>query len=376
MSFLKNNYASNITNEEARNVDWTFLFSIFSLLVIGIVLLYSATIDPNHQEKTYVLKQGLFIFVGLVFLFANLMVDYRWTEYSAYYLYFFNFLALIGVRFFGVTRNGARLWYDFKVFSFQPSETMKLCVVLALAKYFHTKSFKKALTFKQLVVPALIILLPSAVTIIQPDMGTGFHMMMMGFFILLFLKIRMKLILGSMLALFLSFPILWNFGLHEYQKDRIRVVIDPMSDPKGSGYNAIQSMIGVGSGQFVGKGFMQGTQNQLGFTPEGYTDFIFSVLAEEWGFLGCALYLFLLLLLIFRCLKAAGEAREKFGAILAIGVACYFALQSLINVAMVIGIFPIVGIPLPLISYGGTSILSLLIALGLVLNVSYRRRLY
>jgi rod shape determining protein RodA len=174
----------------------------------------------------------------------------------------------------------------------------------------------------------------------------------------------------------LAFPLGWKFVFKEYQKDRVRVMFDPMSDPRGRGYNSLQAMIAVGSGQFLGKGFKQGTQTQLGFTPEGYTDFIFTVVAEEWGWLGCVFVLSLYCLLVYRCIWAAAHSREKFGSLVAVGVAALIAYQVLINVSMVIGLFPVVGIPLPLASYGGSSVITVCIALGLALNIGYRRIMF
>ncbi len=307
---------------------------------------------------------------------AVLLIDYRLFERVAYIGYGVNIVALLLVPYFGLLRNGARRWLDLGFMNWQPSETMKFMVVLALARYFSTRISLRQLGLKDLVIPGLILGVPALLTVAQPDLGTGGHLAITGTVILLFVGIRPKLLLTFLFLGIVSFPIFWKYGLKSYQKDRIVTFLNPAADLQGKNYNAWQSLIAVGSGEIVGKGFRKGTQTQLDFTPEGHTDFIFTVLAEEWGFFGTSLLFFLYIGLFYRCTQIASQANDPFGAILCVGVVGLLASQIFINIMMVSGMFPIVGIPLPLMSYGGTSLISALMALGMVLNVGFRRSIF
>ena len=362
----------DFSSSEEQRFDWMLLGVIVAILLIGVINVYSA----STISESYTLKQVLWSVGGLGIIAVISLMDYRFLEQLAYPLYVFNLLLLAVVPFAGVMRSGARRWLDLGFINFQPSETMKIVLILALAKFFHNREDFKAMSFSRMLLPLGIILVPTLMTMAQPDLGTGGHLLIIGFSMMLFVGIRWRLLLVAALLAVVSFPVAWEYGLKGYQKDRIRTFIDPMRDPKGKGFNAIQSMIAVGSGRFSGKGFKLGTQTQLNFTPEKHTDFIFTVLAEEWGFIGCFVLLFLYLALFSRCLTLASLARDKFGALLGIGVVAMLLSQVFINVAMVSGIFPIVGLPLPLLSYGGTSMLNTCMALGLILNVGYKRNIF
>lgn len=375
MGILSQQDVEEISEGESGRFDWPLLVTAAVILLIGVAMIFSA-VSNEGARSSLALRQFAFAGVGLLVGCTVLIFDYRLYERLAYFVYGINLFMLILVEFIGQLRYGARRWIDLGFISYQPSETMKFATILALARYFQNRASTEKMDFKDLLIPGLMLGIPALFTIAQPDLGTGGHLAMIGVAILLFMGIRSRVFITGILIAIISFPLVWQYGLKEYQRDRVRTFIDPMSDPKGEGYNALQSMIAVGSGQVFGKGFRQGTQTQLHFTPEGHTDFIFTVLAEEWGFVGCLVLLGLYLFLLSRCVAVAASARDKFGAILCVGIIAMLASQIMINMAMVMGMFPVVGIPLPLLSYGGTSIVTVSAALGLLLNVGYRRSIF
>jgi rod shape determining protein RodA len=359
---------------QGSRFDWPLLFTVLALVGLGLVNIYSATY--HHDDQHFISKQLISFGIASLVCSLILLLNYRIFERIAYVTYAINLLALATVPFVGSIRYGARRWIDFGFFSWQPSESMKIMMVLAVAKYFHARNQIQKMGLKDLIVPCLMIAVPGIMTIAQPDLGTGGHLMIVGAVVLLFMGIRPKILIWTALLGVVSFPVFWQYGLKEYQKDRIITFMNPTRDPKGEGYNAIQSLIAVGSGEATGKGFTRGTQTQLEFTPEGHTDFIFTVLSEEWGFLGALALFSLYLILFYRMVGIASHANDIFGAVLGVGIIALMASQIFINVAMVTGMFPIVGIPLPLMSYGGTSMLTALGSLALLMNVGYRRTLF
>lgn len=379
MSLLGSQRAEEFSTTEETRFDWRLLGTIVAIMLVGLVNIYSATstgFTGDESASSYVLRQLVFFGGGLGIIALLMIFDYRFLERAAYLFYGLNLIALISVEFIGSLRYGARRWIDLGFLSYQPSETMKLATILALAKYFQARTSLDKLDFKDLLVPGLILGVPALLTIAQPDLGTGGHLAISGATILLFVGIRSRVLASMALLGVISLPVFWQYGLKPYQKDRIRTFVDPTGDPKGQGYNALQAMIAVGSGKVMGKGFTKGTQTQLDFTPEGHTDFIFTVLAEEWGLMGSLLLFGLYLYLFTRCIAIASMARDKFGSLLCVGIIGMLASQIFINIAMVTGMFPIVGIPLPLSSYGGTSVLTVCVSLGFLLNVGYRRTIF
>jgi rod shape determining protein RodA len=375
VGILTSSEAQDFQSGESSRFDWRLIGAMVGIMIVGLVNIYSAgAVGANGAPLVY--RQLLHFLGGSAVIGIVMIFDYRLFERLAYVLYGINLVALMLVEVFGSIRYGARRWLDLGFMSYQPSETMKLATLLALARYFQSVANQSKLDFKDLVVPGLIMGVPALLTIIQPDLGTGGHLAIAGFVILLFMGIRTRVLVTALIVAVVSFPIAWQYGLKPYQRDRIHTFLDPAADPKNKGYNALQSMIAVGSGQVVGKGFTRGTQTQLQFTPEGHTDFIFTVLAEEWGLVGCLILFGLYIYLFHRCITIASLARDKFGAILCVGIIGMLASQMFINVAMVTGMFPIVGIPLPLTSYGGTSVITVCLALGLLLNVGYRRTIF
>jgi len=378
MGILGPDKAQDFATSEESRFDWKVLVVVLGIVIIGLVNVYSVTSSEvaGQHGGEFAMRQLMNVAIGFALIGVVMLFDYRLYERLAYIIYGLNLMALLAVPLIGVMRYGARRWLNLGFMTYQPSETMKFATILALAKYFQDKSKMTKMDFKDLIVPGLILGVPALLIMSQPDLGTGGHLAIVGASILLFVGVRPRVWLSAAFLGIVSFPIAWQYGLKTYQKDRIRTFLDPMQDPKGVGYNALQSMIAVGSGESFGKGFQKGTQTQLEFTPEGHTDFIFTVLAEEWGFFGAMMLFSFYLFLIHRCVTIASMARDKFGSLVCVGIIAMLASQICINIAMVSGMFPIVGIPLPLVSYGGTSVMTVCLALGILLNVGYRRTIF
>ncbi len=352
------------------NFDWVLLFLTLFLAAVGVINLYSATAATGIY-----LKQTYWLFMGFGAMLVVILIPYHKLESAAYLLYCLNVAALAAVLIVGKTVGGSQRWLDLGPVSFQPSELMKLTLILALARYFQRREAVGGYGLRELIFPLLLTALPAALIIKQPDLGTALLLLAIVASMLIFNGIRwqtMTLMVGGVLA---AVPILWNH-LKPYQKQRVMTFFDPEKDPLGAGYHIIQSKIAVGSGGLWGKGFTQGTQSQLHFIPEHHTDFAFSVLAEEWGFVGGAVVLGLFALLMFWGINISFHAKERFGRMLALGVVIVFFWQTLINVGMVTGLMPVVGIPLPFISYGGSSAVVNLMSLGLLMNISMRRFIF
>ncbi len=365
---------------------------LFSLTVaiplVGLVVLYSAGYDPDFSvdflgwlnlefHSSACFKQGVYLLGGLVAMTIGMMAPTQTFQRYAFVLYGGALILLVAVAGFGVVVNGSRRWLDVGLFKLQPAEFMKLGLIVTMARVLAKSPPKNnaAYAFRELVVPAFFILAPMALIAQQPDLGTALSLGIVGVCQILFVGIRPKVLVGVMLAVcVLAYPA-WN-SLHEYQQRRIMVLLNPESDPQGSGYHITQSKIAVGSGELFGKGFQKGTQTQLEFLPEHTTDFVFSVLAEEWGFVGCTLMIALFFCLLAAMLRVAHRSRDLFACLLVVGITSQIFAHIVINIGMVIGLMPVVGIPLPLVSYGGSSLLSILFGLGIVQGVSMRRTLF
>ena len=360
-----------------RRLDVNLVFVIFALNVIGLINLYSATHGVNLTGTTAYFWQQLVWITGgwMVFLFLT-MVDYEVFKRIAYGLYAINVGALVAVLFVGTKSLGAQRWLDLGFFRYQPSETMKLVLVLVLAKVLSQTTNKEGLGFKQLLLPAVLTLIPVGLTIKQPDLGTGLLLLAIFVSMILFVKVRRSVLIFFFVAGLVCVPLAWSFGLKPYQKQRVLTFVNPGQDARGSGYNSIQSKIAVGSGKIVGKGFRKGTQSQLEFLPERHTDFIFSVLSEEHGFLGSMTTVSLFMILLFMGVRIGSQARDRYGAIAATGCVSLIFWHVTVNIFMVIGLLPIVGVPLPLLSYGGSIMITTMAALGIVSAVAYRKFLF
>ena len=361
-----------------KKIDWNFAAVIVGLNIIGLINVFSAThghAEVGGSDRLF-WSQLFWLCVGWGFYFFSTLIDYNFFIRLAYVIYGLNLGALIAVKFVGKTALGATRWLDFGFFSYQPSESMKLALVIILAKVMSAKSFPDGLGIKQLLFPLLLIGVPFLATAAQPDLGTAMMLGLIGISILFFLRIKRRILVAVSLVGLVAMTGAWFFALHDYQKDRVYTFLDPARDPRGKGYNSIQSKIAVGSGRVFGKGFRKGTQSQLEFLPERHTDFIYSVLSEEYGFVGSMLVVTLFATLFLLMIRIAQQARDKAGAILVVGVLSILFWHQFINIAMVTGLLPIVGIPLPLLSYGGTNMLTTMVSLGLISSVSYRKHMF
>jgi rod shape determining protein RodA len=358
--------------ERFGQISWSMVFFIVAVGCIGIAMLYSAaggSMDPWAERQ-------LFRFIiGMTALIAVATVDLRiWLQY-AYVIYGVALLLLIGVEVAGTIGMGAQRWIDLKFFLLQPSEVMKVGLVLALARYFHSVSYESTGRILYLVIPTLMVLAPVGLVLRQPDLGTAGMLMVGGVAMFFLAGVRMwKFILGAVLGL-AAIPLAWKFVLLPYQKRRVLTFLDPSTDPTGAGYHIMQSQIALGSGGLWGRGFGMGTQSHGGFLPEKQTDFIFTMLAEEFGLLGALGMMAIYTIILGYGLAIALRSRNHFGRLLASGLTTTIFLYVFINIAMVMGVVPVVGVPLPLVSYGGTAMLTVMVAFGLIMNVYVHRDL-
>lgn len=361
-----------------KKLDINLIIVIFALNVIGLINLYSATHGPTSTDvASLFIQQIVWLAVGWSIFLLVTIVDYSIVNRIAVIIYVLNLFAILYVTFFGKVALGAQRWIDLGFFRYQPSETMKLALIMIMAKILSTRNTHGAgMGFKEMWVPLLALGVPFALVVEQPDLGTAMMLAAIGGSMLIFSKIRKSILASCIVLGIIAIPIAWKFVLHDYQKNRVFTFLSPTSDPRGTGYNSIQSKIAVGSGRFFGKGFMMGTQSQLEFLPERHTDFIFSVLSEEHGFVGSLAVIGLFAFLFITGIRIASNARDKFGALLTVGVLCYIFWHMFVNIGMVIGLLPIVGVPLPLLSYGGSGMITTMAGMGLISSVAYRRYLF
>jgi rod shape determining protein RodA len=355
--------------------DWIFLLLVALVAGAGIVNLYSATANWAGAGTPVYLKQLFWFGLGLLIMIGICLFDYRHLEYLGYPAYGVVMLLLIAVLALGRTSMGATRWLSVGGISLQPSEVMKIVIILVLAKYFSEKATPLGFSLKELAAPGALLLVPALLVIKQPDLGTAMLLLAIGGSMTLFAGVRRSAMIWLGLCGVLAALGGW-FLLHDYQRQRIYTFISPERDPLGAGYHIIQSKIAVGSGGLFGRGFGKGTQAQLSFLPERHTDFAFSVFAEEWGFTGCLLLLALYLLIVLWGLYIARQANDRFGMFLALGVSAMLFWHIVVNLGMVIGLLPVVGVPLPLFSYGGTSMITTMTGVGLLLNVCMRRFMF
>jgi rod shape determining protein RodA len=368
-------------NVEERNrfsrLDLNFAFVILALNLIGLINLYSATHGIYSTDKVDLFWMQLaWLSVGWSVFLTVTLIDYKFFIRIAYILYGLNVGALMFVEFFGKTSLGATRWIDLGFFRYQPSETMKGVMVLVLARIVSSNSYPRGLGLVELAWPLTLFSVPFFLVVTQPDLGTAMMLLAITGSMLIFVGVRKSILIFAAILAVVAAPIVWNFALRDYQKNRVLTFLSPGRDPRGTGYNSIQSKIAVGSGKVLGKGFQKGTQSQLEFLPERHTDFIFSVLSEEHGFIGSATTLGLFVILYLMAVRIAIGARDKAGALVVVGVFSYLFWAVFVNMGMVIGILPIVGVPLPLLSYGGSSLLTTMTAMGLISSVAYRRYLF
>jgi rod shape determining protein RodA len=366
-------------------LDWSFVLGLWAIPCLSLVVLFSAGHDANSAGLTIpwpaitiqsqaFLKQVIFLAAGFCVFVGAALIPTRWMYRLAYPMYIICVLMLVGVLLFGTIANGSQRWFSLGPLKFQPSEIMKLATVLTMARLLSCYPHEgQGYRLKQLWWPGVVLMIPAALILKQPDLGTGLAVAGIGGAMIFFVGVHWRallLLVGGGVGML--FPA-WQWVLKPYQRRRILTLFNPDDDPLGSGYHIIQSKIAVGSGSVFGKGFMKGTQTQLEFLPEHTTDFVFSVLAEEWGFFGCAVVLSLYLFCLYRIIHFVAKKKDLFSALVILGIGAMLFFHVLVNIGMVIGILPVVGIPLPLFSYGGSSVLSFMLALGLVLGLSSRK---
>jgi len=349
--------------EVFQKLDKFLLLCLLLIACLGMTVLYAAVYQGNHGIFQ---KQCLYWLVGLLAFFSMCFVPLRQFALMAWPFYSLSLLCLALVPLVGDVHMGARRWLDLGVVSFQPSEMMKWALMLVLAHWFASREPN---TLKNFFMAIALCGVPAALIVIQPDLGTTLVLLFAAIVVLMVSGFAWKWFLGALAISPVVAYFLWGH-LHDYQKQRVLTFIDPQTDPLGAGYHVIQSMIAIGSGGLFGKGFLEGTQVRLHFLPEQHTDFIFSVLAEEFGLLGVAILLILYGLLIARMLSIASHAHTRFGSLLVTGISAIFLLYAFVNIGMVSGILPVVGVPLPFISYGGSALLTMVTALGIVMRVA------
>ncbi len=359
-----------------QNFDWVLLLLLIMISMISLLNLYSATYTIRDTGGAQIFAKQIYWFVaGFTLLLLMTTFDYHLLEQMAYPIYILSLSLLVLVLFAGKVFSGSQRWLSLGGISFQPSEFSKIAMVVILSKFFAGQGEYTEYRLRDLWRPFILILIPFILVVRQPDLGTALMLVIISFSIILFMKIRLKSLIILLTASILSVPFVW-FCLEDYQKRRIFTFLQPDTDPLGAGYHIIQSKITVGSGMLWGKGFLKGTQTRLHFLPEQHSDFVFSVLAEEWGFAGSLVLLMLYTVLILWCLNIARNSKDMFGTILSVGVISIVFWQLVINVSMAIGLMPVVGIPLVLFSSGGSSIISTMLGMGLLMNISMRRFMF
>jgi len=355
--------------QKLAKLNWWLVILICSVAAVGIASLYSAA---GGDFDRWASRQMMRFGIGMIGLVIIAMIDIKWWYRLTWPIYFIGMIMLVFVEVKGHVGMGAQRWINLGFMQLQPSELMKIAVVMALARHFHGASPEQARRLSFLIVPALVIAAPVALVLMQPDLGTALMIIMAGAAMVFMAGAPIWLFVSAIVGAAVSVPIAWQF-LHEYQKKRVMTFLDPESDPLGAGYHITQSKIAIGSGGVEGKGFLQGTQSHLNFLPEKQTDFIFTLWVEEWGLLGGVFLLTLFLFIFITGLRTSLRCKHNFGRYLALGVSVNFSLYVFINIAMVMGLIPVVGAPLPLVSYGGTSMLAALIGFGLMMSCGIYR---
>lgn len=357
--------------EKLGEFNWGFLLLLTLIASIGIAMLYSVA---EGSFSPWAMRQAGRFAAGVCIMVVVAMVDLRLWMRVAYPLYAVALVMLVAVEIIGFVGMGAQRWLDLGFISIQPSEIMKVTLILALARYFHGLTLDEISRFRNMAIPLTLIIVPVALVVLQPDLGTAILLLATGAILFFAAGLRWRFFIFAGVGILAAVPIIWS-RLHDYQRNRVLTFLEPERDPLGTGYHIMQSKIALGAGGMFGKGFMEGTQSQLNFLPEKHTDFIFTMLGEELGLVGGLVLLALYFVVLMFSLNVALQCRNQFGRLLAIGVSMIFFFYIFINAAMVMGLLPVVGVPLPLVSYGGTSMLSLMFAFGLLMSVHIHRHL-
>jgi len=358
------------------NIDWILVGLVVSVCILGILNIYSATTPYKVVGSPYYIKQIYWMLCGMFIALVACSVDYHILEDLSYWLYGLLILLLLAVLVVGRRSMGATRWLHLGFINIQPSELMKIVIIITFARYFNNFQAMGGLSVKDVLFPLGILAVPALMIMKQPDLGTAILVILIAVSITVYVGLRWSTVTTFVLV---TIPVAWLGWaklLRPYQKNRILDFLDPERSRLGSGYHIIQSKIAVGSGGIFGKGFVKGTQSQLRFLPEQHTDFAFSVFAEEWGFVGCLVLIVLYMSLVLWGLNIARRCNDRFGGLLAMGVTAMLFWHIVINMGMVIGMFPVVGVPLPFFSYGGTSMITSMVGIGILQNISMRRFMF
>ena len=369
LMFNQNNiYNSAFT--KLQSINYPLLGLIISLFFVGLAALYSIS---NGDFTSWPLKHSQRFILGLMIFFLVIFFDLRLIFGYAYVIFFLSIISLVIIPFFGIESNGATRWINIAGISLQPSEFVKYTLILALARYFHSINNDSSF-IKTLIIPLIITIVPVLLVITQPDLGTALIILLGGISLFWISGLNYKYFIVGVFSILCSLPVLWQY-LKDYQKDRVLTFFNPERDPLGNGYHIMQSKIALGSGGIFGKGYMEGTQSHLNFLPEMQTDFIFTMLGEEFGFIGTLFLLLIYAALIMISIRLALKSRSLFSKYLSLGVCNVFFIYVFVNIGMVTGLLPVVGVPLPFISYGGSSMLAVMFGFGLLMNCYINRNI-
>ncbi|GIR05491.1 MAG: rod shape-determining protein RodA [Candidatus Pelagibacterales bacterium] len=367
--FNQNNFYSSAF-AKLQSINYPLLGLIITLFFVGLAALYSIS---NGDFNSWPLKHSQRFILGLIIFFLVIFFDLRLIFGYAYVIFFLSIISLVIIPFFGIESNGATRWINIAGISLQPSEFVKYTLILALAKYFHSINNDSGF-IKTLIIPLIITIVPVFLVITQPDLGTALIILIGGISLFWISGLNYKYFIVGVFSILCSLPVLWQY-LKDYQKDRVLTFFNPERDPLGNGYHIMQSKIALGSGGIFGKGYMEGTQSHLNFLPEMQTDFIFTMLGEEFGFIGTLLLLLIYAALIMISIRLALKSRSLFSKYLSLGVCNVFFIYVFVNIGMVTGLLPVVGVPLPFISYGGSSMLAVMFGFGLLMNCYINRNI-
>ena len=367
--FNQNNFYSSAF-AKLQSINYPLLGLIITLFFVGLAALYSIS---NGDFNSWPLKHSQRFILGLIIFFLVIFFDLRLIFGYAYVIFFLSIISLVIIPFFGIESNGATRWINIAGVSLQPSEFVKYTLILALAKYFHSINNDSSF-IKTLIIPLIITIVPVLLVITQPDLGTALIILLGGISLFWISGLNYKYFIVGVFSILCSLPVLWQY-LKDYQKDRVLTFFNPERDPLGNGYHIMQSKIALGSGGIFGKGYMEGTQSHLNFLPEMQTDFIFTMLGEEFGFIGTLLLLLIYAALIMISIRLALKSRSLFSKYLSLGVCNVFFIYVFVNIGMVTGLLPVVGVPLPFISYGGSSMLAVMFGFGLLMNCYINRNI-
>ncbi|MCB9987015.1 MAG: rod shape-determining protein RodA [Rhodospirillales bacterium] len=369
MFLARDNFGRGGFSGRVAAVPLPLVLAVAALAFVGFAALYSAA---GGDWDPWARQQAIRFAIGFILMLAVALSDLKWIYRLAYPFWAFCVALLLFVEIKGVIGMGARRWIDLGFVNLQPSDLMKVAIVMALARYYHALPPGRERRLRTLLVPALLTIVPVALIVLQPDLGTSVMIVMVAAAMVYIGGAPGWLFAGGFALFAAAVPTAYHF-LHGYQKKRVMTFLDPESDPLGAGYHITQSKIAIGSGGFSGKGYLQGSQAHLNFLPEKHTDFIFTMIAEEWGFVGAIALLALFSFILYQGYRVSLRARTQFGRLLALGLITNYAIYIVINIGMVTGLMPVVGEPLPLISYGGTAMISTLFAFGLILSVAVNR---